>query len=54
MNIVNNHGPDKITFGTDYPFASQTADAEFLSSLPLTSTQLDMLLGSNAAAFIGL
>ena len=54
LKIVNNHGADKITFGTDYPFASQTSDAEFLSSLPLTSTQLDMLLGDNAAAFIGL
>lgn len=52
LNIVNNHGADKITFGTDYPFASQTADAEFLSSLPLASTQLEMLLGDNAAGFI--
>lgn len=54
LNIVNNHGADKITFGTDYPFASQTADAEFLSSLALTCTQLEMLLGDNAAGFIGL
>ena len=54
LNIVNNHGADKITFGTDYPFASQTQDAECLAALPLTSTQLDMLLGSNAAALIGL
>ena len=54
LKIVNNHGPDKITFGTDYPFASQTADAEHLDSLSLKSTQLEMILGSNAAAFIGL
>ena len=54
LNIVNNHGADKITFGTDYPFASQTADAEYLDSLPLTSSRLEMVLGGNAAAFIGL
>ena len=54
MKIVNNHGADKICFGTDFPFASQTSDTEHLSSLPLTSTQLDMVLGNNAAEFIGL
>ena len=54
LNIVNNHGADKVCFGTDYPFASQSSDAEYLDSLPLASTQLDMLLGANAAAFIGL
>lgn len=54
LNIVNNHGADKVCFGTDYPFASQTTDAEFLDSLPLTASQLEMLLGANAAAFIGL
>ena len=54
MKIVNNHGADKICFGTDFPFASQTSDTEHLSSLPLSSTQLDMVLGNNAAEFIGL
>ena len=54
MKIVNNHGADKICFGTDFPFASQTSDTEYLSSLPLTSTQLDMVLGNNASEFIGL
>ena len=54
LNIVNNHGADKVCFGTDYPFASQTSDAEYLDSLPLASPQLDMLVGVNAAAFIGL
>ena len=52
--IVNNHGADKICFGTDYPFASQVADTDHLASLSLSSTQLDMVLGGNAAEFIGL
>ncbi len=52
--IVNNHGPDKICFGTDFPFASQATDSEYLSRLPLTPAQLDMVLGANAATFIGL
>ena len=53
-NIVNNHGADKVCFGTDFPFASQTTDTDHLSSLPLTSSRLDMILGDNAAGFIGL
>ena len=52
--IVNKHGAYKVCFGTDFPLASQAADAEFISELPLSSRDKDRILGENARELIGL
>ena len=31
--IINKHGPDKVCFGTDYPLADQSKDADYLLEL---------------------
>ncbi len=52
--IINKHGPHKVCFGTDYPLVDMAAESNYLASLPLTSAQLDGILGDNARRFIGL
>ena len=53
-SIINKHGAHKVCFGTDFPLASQTADAQFIQGLPLSEGDKEAILGGNAGALIGL
>ncbi len=52
--IINKHGSHRVCFGTDYPLASQTADAEYIQSLRVSDGDVEGILGENARKFIGL
>ena len=52
--IINKHGAHRVCFGTDFPLASQSVDAEYIQSLQLTSGEVAGILGENAREFIGL
>ncbi len=52
--IINKHGVDKVCFGTDFPLASQEADAEFIDGLDISDRDKERILGENARELIGL
>jgi predicted TIM-barrel fold metal-dependent hydrolase len=52
--IIGKHGAHKVCFGTDYPLVDMGSETEYLASLPLTSAQVEGILGENARRFIGL
>ena len=45
-------GRDRLLFGTDYPFIDQ--DDAHVRQLPLSDADKALILGSNAAAMLGL
>ena len=53
-SIINQHGPDKVCFGTDYPLASQSKDANYLLELDLSDADKERILGETARELIGL
>ena len=53
-SIINKHGAHKVCFGTDFPLASQTVDAQFIQALSLDDGDKEAILGGNARALIGL
>ena len=52
--IINKHGSHRVCFGTDYPLASQSVDAEYIQSLGVSDGEVEAILGENARKFIGL
>ncbi len=52
--IINKHGAHKVCFGTDFPLASQAADAEYLQDLAFSDGDKERILGENARQLIGL
>ena len=52
--IINKHGSHRVCFGTDYPLASQSVDAEYIQSLGVSDGDVEAILGENARKFIGL
>ena len=52
--ILAKHGAHKVCFGTDYPLVDMGAESDYLASLPLSSDQVEGILGENARQFIGL
>lgn len=54
INMINNHGTDKILFGTDSPWGNQRREVEFIKSLPLRDEEKDRILGKNAIKALGL
>lgn len=52
--IIGKHGAHKVCFGTDYPLVDMGTESDYLASLPLTSGQVEGILGENARQFIGL
>ena len=52
--IINKHGVDKVCFGTDFPLASQEADAAFIEGLAISGNDKERILGENAREFIGI
>ena len=52
--IINKHGSHKVCFGTDFPLASQTDDADYILGLHLSDSDKEGILGENARQLIGL
>ena len=46
--LVRLHGPDRVLFGTDFPFARQDETIERVRSLGLSEAELGAILGGNA------
>lgn len=53
-NMIRRHGVDRVLFGTDSPWRDQKSDLDFIRALPLDETELEMILGRNAANILGL
>ncbi|HZA22256.1 MAG TPA: amidohydrolase family protein, partial [Dehalococcoidia bacterium] len=52
--IINKHGADRVCFGTDFPLASQIADAAYVMELAIPDAEKERILGENARQLIGL
>ena len=52
--IIENHGADKIMFGTDSPWGGQKESLDLIRALPLPQDQLDAILGGNAQKLLDL
>jgi uncharacterized protein len=53
--LISKHGTERILFGSDYPLQSTASALADIDSLGwLTSRQKELILGENAAAFLGL
>jgi predicted TIM-barrel fold metal-dependent hydrolase len=46
-SIVNEHGPDRIVFGSDWPMADPAAEVAVIERLGLASSDVDAILGAN-------
>lgn len=52
--LVRAHGVDRVLFGSDGPWTDAAAEMEHLRSLPLSSRELEDILGGNACRLLGL
>lgn len=48
LRIVRNHGADKILYGSDSPWKSQSSPLEELKKLDLTQEEMDLITHKNA------
>lgn len=48
VELVHKHGAERILFGTDSPWADQRQELDHMKSLPLSPSELEMILGGNA------
>lgn len=53
-STISAHGPEKVLFGTDYPWTDTAAEVKGIRSLPLSSEIIDMVLGGNAKKLLDL
>jgi predicted TIM-barrel fold metal-dependent hydrolase len=51
--IITEHGPDRIVFGTDYPFGDMARDVAFIRSLPISQDDKECVLWKNAKELFG-
>lgn len=54
VRIIQNHGADRILFGSDSPWDGQTETLEFVRSLDITEEEKECILGENAKKLLGL
>ena len=54
MSIIHRHGTDRILFGTDCPWKNQKEYLAHIRSLPLSTAQMEDVLGKNAAKLLDL
>ncbi len=52
--LIRAHGPDRVMFGTDWPWTNQTDQINLLKMLDLERKQIEAVLGGNAAKLLGL
>jgi len=53
ISTVRAHGAELVLFGTDTPWSSQKEDIRRMEALPFTSREMDLIMGENAAALLG-
>lgn len=51
--MIRRHGPERVLFGTDWPWASQAGDLAKLRQLGLTEAELEGILSGNARRLLG-
>ena len=54
LRIIRNHGADKIIFGSDAPWQSPKSTLEFIRSLGLNETELELIEYKNAKKILGI
>lgn len=54
LRIIKNHGADKILYGSDSPWKSQSSPLEELKKLDLTNDEMDLITHKNAIRILGL
>ncbi|MFW5985595.1 MAG: amidohydrolase family protein [Halanaerobiaceae bacterium] len=54
LRIIKNHGPEKIIFATDSPWADQKEEVERISSLGLDPETEKKIFADNAAQLLGI
>ena len=52
--IIENHGADKILFGSDAPWSNARTEMGHLKSLPLSDSTKDAILSGNAKRLLGI
>lgn len=52
-SLIERHGPQRVMFGTDWPWASQSEELERIRRLGLSDKHLRAVLYSNAARLMG-
>lgn len=51
--IIKKHGPEKIFFGTDYPFSDAQRQIDWILRLPISAEDKERILWRNASEFFG-
>lgn len=54
LRIIRNHGADKILYGSDSPWKSQSSPLAELKNLDLTQEELDLITHKNAIRILGI
>jgi predicted TIM-barrel fold metal-dependent hydrolase len=52
--MIRRHGPDKVLFGSDWPWDPQASSVEFIRTLGLDDAQTRAILYGNASRLLGL
>jgi uncharacterized protein len=51
--IINQHGPDRVVFGSDWPMADPAAELSAIERLGLAAGDVDAILGGNMQRLLG-
>ena len=54
LRFVENHGADKILFGTDSPWSDAAAEVAALREMPISAEQREQIFSGNAKRILGL
>ncbi len=54
LRMVRNHGPEKILFGTDCPWADQKKYVDLMYEMPLTDEERTKIMSLNAVKLLGI
>ncbi len=52
-SMIQQHGPGRVLFGTDWPWQSQQKDVEAIQELPIDESEMNSILFANAAKLLG-
>ena len=52
VQLIKEHGVDRILFGTDFPFRDQKKEIGFILNLDLTDDEKHLILGENAQGLL--
>jgi uncharacterized protein len=54
VQLIQQHGPDRVVFGSDWPMANITSEIEAIEQLGLPAEQNDAILGGNLQRLLGI